>query len=1104
LRPTLLDPYDDDDPEPLVDADDRSAEDREYCQKAFSGASPYLVDRFVAANRRRRQNIHALRNDPSRAGEMGVVSAAGTTGKAAKISSFQTTPSFPPSNRIRGYRKSSRSSTSAVVLSKTARSTTSKTSLFSRDACDEKASVTSLGSASVAAVPELRPPGPPVDVTNPKILPFTCQYCCFEVPLELDRINMDLKDWVSHFYLDLQPYLCTFEGCGRAHKLFGVKQEWVQHELDYHRTQQTWYCANAGCDTEFATRAVFEQHLRSQHGDMVATKSPNFLDILIDTHQRVSLKPGLDSEQECALCGASYKDAPTGWKDHIAHHLEQFALLAMGEDKESDASEDEPDRVGLTEEYADEMRVMYPPKPASALNDGAVIPRSLSPLDSSGLRDFTDDSGGNSGGGKRHRDESERMWAAKVETYLTKQPEEDEPNKPETETTETAWLNVPTRNHGFVGRNDDLHRLNEFISQPGHICVVSGRGGIGKTATAVEYARRFGQQYSSVIWIEAETTGGLADKYNSIGGNLFVLGTESGQDPVSFTMAVRGKLERWDQRWLLIFDNVEAWKDISRYIPRNLPKTKGSILITTRQQSLIRAETRAMQRVLHRIELVPLTPDEGGRFLLCSTDPRVTPDAVPRHPECRLAVQIAELVERLPLALIMIAGYVKESRASLDDFVEIWEEKVAFRSKQPKRSRLIVEGALDSSIDLLWDIGISELSVPARNLLEILAFLDPENIQKDLLVQDHSEEYLEFLNATETTLYKRMIRLLSGRKLIDIKTGIDGGESYKIHRLLQQKIVLDIGAQLKFDSAMRKATRLVRKRFPESPAIQAPAPQNWKMCKEYMPHVFSLLRAYKDAQENFPKFKRSKKLAGLFYDAGFYIWDHQATGHDGLAFLDAGEDILDKLGVDEMAERRADIHCISGLLRNAMGCQQRVESLQRLKRALHIRKHIYDAQMDTYSRTRDVLLQNAATDYGILLLNRYDFLEAEEIFESCLRRYRVWGAEEEIPFEYSKYYYNMGIVRMWQEKPDESIQFLRHSVELVEAAFGKEGQYWDNYFMLACFIRQSGDMQTSLDMHLEILKARLDQVGKHSKSTILSTYAVGVMYANIGDLPTAM
>ena len=348
-----------------------------------------------------------------------------------------------------------------------------------------------------------------------------------------------------------------------------------------------------------------------------------------------------------------------------------------------------------------------------------------------------------------------------------------------------------------------------------------------------------------------------------------------------------------------------------------------------------------------------------------------------------------------------------------------------------------------------------------------------------------------------------MIRQLRGQKLIDVKTSGEGGpESYSIHRLLQQKIIIDIGAQLKFDSAMRKATRLVRKKFPQSPATQAPTPENWPMCKEYMPHVFSLHRAFKDAQEQFEGFEKTKELAELFSDAGFYVWDRQATEYDGLSFLDTAENILDEIKLDPNSELRADIHCISGLLRNTMGCREREESLRHLELARNIRQHIFTE--NPYDRNNDVLLQNAATDYGILLLNKYDFTAAEAIFEGCLMQYRVWGSEEEIPFEYSKYYYNTGIVRMWQERMDEAIQFLQRSVELAKAYRGEEGQYWDNQFTLACVIFQSGESQKALDLHLDTLSAKLDLFGKHSKSTVLSTYAVGAMYYQIGDLPTAM
>lgn len=1116
LRATLLHPYDDEHPEPLPDPLQSDNEDREYAQKYFGRAPPFLIDRLLVANRRRRENIHALRKEEgvklAQSVEWNRKAIESSDAKASKA-----TRKGPKRNRVRGYRRTTTPSGSEAGLSRNAPSTTAgRTSVFTQDIIHEHESVTSLSSSGGALLaPEPNePPPPPVNIAHSQNLPFRCQYCTFEVPLELEKRAMTIDDWVAHFYLDLQPYTCTFEGCSRAQQLFGVKQEWFLHELDYHRaTGQVWYCAD--CKTEHDDSGVFEEHLRASHPGMIAGKSPKFLEILINTCQRLSSQTL--PQRECPLCGIPYRQKPTEWKDHIAHHLEQFALLAIGEEEDAPSSEDELNRDEFVSEYVEDLEETFKSVSVTVQEgQNTTVQPSLMPAESQDQRDLTETSGlGDSGGERLRRQTSDKLWADKVETYLSKQPEEDFEERgslgSEDVTEETIWHEVPKRNDEFVGREHDLNRLNSFISHPGHICVISGRGGIGKTATAVEYARRFEHVYSSIIWIEAETPGNLDDQYSSIGTKIFSLGPESEQDRTSFSITVRGKLGDWDKRWLLIFDNVEAWKHIVRYIPRNLAKGKGSVLITTRQQSLISIDARALQQVLHRIELEPLTLEEAGQFLLCSIDKRVTPLDVPSHPDHALAVNIAGLVDRLPLALIMISGYVKVSRATLEDFLEIWDEKTKFRAKLSMRKdgkprRYLSESGLDNSIDLLWDIGISELPNTARNLLEILAFLDPENIQKDLLVRDHDEPWLEFLNSTETALYQRMIRHLGGRKLIEVREREeeDGtkAESYKIHRLLQEKIIMELGAQLKFDSAMRKATQIVRKVFPRAPDIQAPAPSNWKACKHYMPHIFSLHRAFKAASDLFPRFQRTEELASLFYDAGFYIWDRQQSERDGLDFLDAAEDILDNVGIEPGSERRADIHCMAGLLCNTMGCQQRNESFRRLQMALDIRRSVYDTQ--PYDRTRDILLQNAATDYAILLLNRYEFAEAEVIFEKCLKRYCRWGTEQEIPFEYSKYYYNMGIVRILQQRLEEASRLLQRSVELAEAAFGKQSQYWANYFMLACSIRLNGDAQRALGMHLEIHKANLEQTGKHSKSTILSTFALGVMYGNIGDLPTAM
>ena len=52
-------------------------------------------------------------------------------------------------------------------------------------------------------------------------------------------------------------------------------------------------------------------------------------------------------------------------------------------------------------------------------------------------------------------------------------------------------------------------------------------------------------------------------------------------------------------------------------------------------------------------------------------------------------------------------------------------------------------------MESLWDIGLREVTSDARKLLNILAFLDPDHIQKNLLVGAHEDPALELLHSSE-------------------------------------------------------------------------------------------------------------------------------------------------------------------------------------------------------------------------------------------------------------------------------------------------------------------------------------------------------------------
>ncbi|KAK4167894.1 hypothetical protein QBC43DRAFT_125765 [Cladorrhinum sp. PSN259] len=312
LRAALLNPYDDFDPEPVPDAEEWSVLDQEYATRAFAAAPGFLIDRLICANQRRREYMPPkLRR--------------GITHKNSGI------------GRLVALSRSSNSSTlgsDAGVSTGTAPSTRrGADSIFSYNTFSDQGSVATSYAFSAATsrmVNDRNPPEPPVDIHVGHNLPFKCQYCSFDVPLEFKGQSMTLEDWHAHLYLDLQAYSCTFEDCNRPHELFSKKEDWFQHELHAHRIQwrKVWRCADPGCNTEFQDPALFKQHLTSNHSDTVSKLSPSSLDVVLETCQ--SREHEICLQTCCPLCGVSYKKSSrTEWKEHIAHHLEQFALLAL-------------------------------------------------------------------------------------------------------------------------------------------------------------------------------------------------------------------------------------------------------------------------------------------------------------------------------------------------------------------------------------------------------------------------------------------------------------------------------------------------------------------------------------------------------------------------------------------------------------------------------------------------------------------------------------------------------------------------------------------------------------------------------------------------------
>jgi hypothetical protein len=157
-------------------------------------------------------------------------------------------------------------------------------------------------------------PKPPILLEPNKA--FSCPYCRHEVTIGSN--DNPEENWTEHVYMDLEPYMCTYELCPREQKTYGSKEDWFRHELNTHRIPKVYLCQS--CGSEFEKQELLEQHL----GEVHASKQlkPEELAVIASMCERSSQIPL--KNQPCHLCGETDLNIEI-LRDHLADHLEQFA-----------------------------------------------------------------------------------------------------------------------------------------------------------------------------------------------------------------------------------------------------------------------------------------------------------------------------------------------------------------------------------------------------------------------------------------------------------------------------------------------------------------------------------------------------------------------------------------------------------------------------------------------------------------------------------------------------------------------------------------------------------------------------------------------------------
>jgi tetratricopeptide (TPR) repeat protein len=319
--------------------------------------------------------------------------------------------------------------------------------------------------------------------------------------------------------------------------------------------------------------------------------------------------------------------------------------------------------------------------------------------------------------------------------------------------------NVPhARNPNFTGRDqllDDL-RASLKAGQATALTALHGLGGVGKSQTALEYAYRFAPDYDLVWWVRSEDPVTLAADYAGLAVKLDLpeaAATEQEVQVAAVRQALGGR-----QKWLLIFDNVGEHQDLKGYLPSG---GDGQVLITSRH-SVWRGVAKPLNvKVWDR-------PDSMA-FLLKRTGQR----------DEAAAGELAQELGDLPLALEQAGAYIDECGCSISHYLDLFHAR---RRDILRRGHLSQD--YPDTVATTWELSFQEVkekSSAAADLLNLCAFLAPDDIPKELLEKGVSHLPESLAAAVQDSLaFDDALAGLRRYSLLEVSGG-----ALAVHRLVQ-------------------------------------------------------------------------------------------------------------------------------------------------------------------------------------------------------------------------------------------------------------------------------------------------------------------------------
>ncbi|KAJ3493113.1 hypothetical protein NLG97_g4946 [Lecanicillium saksenae] len=649
------------------------------------------------------------------------------------------------------------------------------------------------------------------------------------------------------------------------------------------------------------------------------------------------------------------------------------------------------------------------------------------------------------------------------------------------------------RNAGLKGREELLNELHRRLIQENDCtdlpatCCLKGRGGMGKTEAAVEFAYRHQDHWEAgIFWVAADTNQEteLTRTFLDIGVALGIIYGDTFDDRDVF------KVKQWLQ-------DTGTIASLGRIWPSHTNAAGCAILVT----SQLGISSHFVRRT---IDIQDLTPDEGLEILLDDTEVSNL-----SRQDRDVALKIFIELGGCPLFLSLAREYRRNLQLSLTDYLA----QVRGSSNIPLAACEAEEVSGDwrytKAATKAFELSLRQVeqwAPEARQLLDMLAFMHED--VSEFILRNQPSKRLQANSTSESfesdRKYFENINRLSRAGLVKVMGG-SNKRSIRIHRDIQRALQMELNQDsARMEAAFERALNHLRANFAEPSPLQIPSAVTSAALRLVLPHVLSVLTCFERA---YPRLKHNMLFARLVIDVGGMDCYDRGLIKESYRLSTAVESILKPSQSQVTDNLLSDALVIQGLCTDFMALSKREEGLSIRQKCLDIRRRNFRMIPKNEVKLDDkIRLYNCYTDLVCSLQQMNDFDQVRGLLDECHQNYKEWGSESECAYEYSKYYNQMAYVRLYENESDEAVALARRGYELAELSASGTNYPWLYKFDYANLLWQHGEFRQRAFEELQVMVDEHSRVLSDSYSEILALgmeQNLGVMAFYLGELDLA-